>query len=68
MLAEIDQPGAPDPVVVAGTAIKLDETPGGVRRRAPLLGEHSREVLAEAGFAPDEIDGLVEDGAVRDRE
>jgi crotonobetainyl-CoA:carnitine CoA-transferase CaiB-like acyl-CoA transferase len=64
MLAEVEQPGAPGPVVIAGTAIKLDATPGGVHRRAPLLGEHSREILAEAGFAPDEIHGLVEAGAV----
>jgi crotonobetainyl-CoA:carnitine CoA-transferase CaiB-like acyl-CoA transferase len=68
MLAEVEQPGAPDPVVVAGTAIKLDETPGGVRRRAPLLGEHSHEILAEAGFTTDEIHGLLESGAVRDGE
>jgi crotonobetainyl-CoA:carnitine CoA-transferase CaiB-like acyl-CoA transferase len=64
MLAEVEQPGAPGPVVIAGTAIKLDATPGGVHRRAPLLGEHSREILAEAGFTPDEIHGLVEAGAV----
>jgi crotonobetainyl-CoA:carnitine CoA-transferase CaiB-like acyl-CoA transferase len=68
MLAEVEQPGAPEPVVIAGTPIKLDGSPGGVRRRAPLLGEHSREILAEAGFAPDEVDGLVECGAVRDGE
>jgi crotonobetainyl-CoA:carnitine CoA-transferase CaiB-like acyl-CoA transferase len=66
MLAEVEQPGAPEPVVIAGTPIKLDGTPGGVHRRAPLLGEHSREILADAGFTQDEIDGLVEGGAVGD--
>jgi len=33
-----------------GSPIKLSETPPAVRRRAPLLGEHTEEVLAEAGI------------------
>ena len=31
---------------------------------APVLGQHTRTVLAEAGFDPDAIDGMVESGAV----
>ena len=30
-----------------GVPVKLSETPGSVRRAAPLLGEHTDEVLAE---------------------
>lgn len=37
-------------------------------RRPPLLGEHSREILAEAGYTPDEIDGFIRSGAVLARE
>ena len=33
-------------------------------RRAPRLGEHSVEVLTEAGYAPDAIDALLADGVV----
>jgi formyl-CoA transferase len=33
-----------------GSPIKLSETPPAVRRRAPRLGEHTEEVLREAGF------------------
>ena len=33
-----------------GSPIKLSETPADVRRRAPLLGEHTQEVLAQAGI------------------
>ena len=33
-----------------GSPIKLSETPPAVRRRAPLLGEHTNQVLAEAGI------------------
>jgi crotonobetainyl-CoA:carnitine CoA-transferase CaiB-like acyl-CoA transferase len=41
-------------------------TPSEIRRMPPRLGEHSVEVLREAGFAPDEIDALVRSGATRD--
>ena len=33
-----------------GSAIKMSATPPDVRRRAPLLGEHTHEVLSEAGI------------------
>ncbi len=38
-----------------GIPVKLSDTPGSVRRAAPLLGEHTEEVLREAGLAPEEI-------------
>ncbi len=41
-----------------GLPIKLSATPGKVTRPAPRLGEHTREVLAEFGFARGEIDAL----------
>jgi len=41
----------------------LDRTPAALRRHAPRLGEHTREVLAEAGYGPAEIDELVSSGA-----
>ncbi len=47
-----------------GLPIKLSETPGGVTEGAPVYGQHTREVLAEAGFAPDVIDGFIASGAV----
>ena len=40
----------------------LDRTPAGLRRHAPRLGEHTREVLAKAGYGPAEIDALVASG------
>jgi crotonobetainyl-CoA:carnitine CoA-transferase CaiB-like acyl-CoA transferase len=50
MLVEVEHPGAPEPVTIAGAPIKLTETPSGVRRRAPLLGEHTDEILEEVGL------------------
>jgi crotonobetainyl-CoA:carnitine CoA-transferase CaiB-like acyl-CoA transferase len=40
MLVEVEHPGTGQAVTVAGVPIKLSRTPGGVRTRAPLLGEH----------------------------
>ena len=41
-----------------GIPVKLSETPGSVRRPAPLLGQHTAEVLREAGFSDEEIEAL----------
>jgi crotonobetainyl-CoA:carnitine CoA-transferase CaiB-like acyl-CoA transferase len=47
MLVDVEQPGSAAPVTIAGCPIKFSETPSGVRRRAPLLGEHTDEILAD---------------------
>ena len=41
-----------------GIPVKLSDTPGSVRRAAPLLGEHTEEVLREAGLTREEIGAL----------
>jgi len=47
-----------------GTPIKFSETPGDLTRPAPLLGQHSREVLDQLGYSAAEIEALQRDGAV----
>ena len=42
----------------------LSETPADMRHHAPRLGEHSEEILAEAGFNAAEIERLVGEGVV----
>ena len=39
--------------------MKLSNTPGQIRTRAPMLGEHSSEVLLEYGFSQTEVDELL---------
>ncbi len=65
MVVELDQPGAERPVRLLGVPFKLSRTPADpVRAPGPGLGEHTRDVLAEAGYSPAEIDALHESGAV----
>ena len=63
MLVDTEHPGASRPLVLAGTPVKMSETPGAVRKRAPLVGEHSAAVLAEFGFDAAEIGALCAAGA-----
>jgi len=48
-----------------GSPIKMSATPADVSRRAPQLGEHTDEVLREAGFSASEIAALRQSGAAR---
>jgi len=54
MIVEVEQPGANEPLTLAGPPIKLTETPSGIYRRPPNVGEHTAEVLAESGIVKDE--------------
>jgi len=58
LLNYVDYPGAPRPVPLADTAMRLSATPGGIRHRAPALGEHTDEVLGELGYTDQEIASL----------
>ena len=48
-----------------GFPIKLSRTPAGIDRPAPALGQHTMEVLAEAGFSTEEVEALAESGAAK---
>jgi crotonobetainyl-CoA:carnitine CoA-transferase CaiB-like acyl-CoA transferase len=65
MVVEVDQPGVERPVRQLGPPVKLSRTPGDhARRPGPAPGEHTAEVLREAGYDEGEIAGLLHSGAV----
>jgi crotonobetainyl-CoA:carnitine CoA-transferase CaiB-like acyl-CoA transferase len=54
----MEYPGADKPIPVLQEPVKLSRTPLTIRRRAPQLGEHTDEILAELGYAPEAIEKL----------
>jgi formyl-CoA transferase len=64
MMVEIEHP-VEGTVRGLGIPVKLSDTPGQVRRAAPLLGEHTAEVLAELGCSAQEIAALEAATALR---
>ncbi|MCL3883202.1 CoA transferase [Marivita sp. GX14005] len=63
MIVETEHPAA-GPVKTIGLPIKFGDTPGGITRPAPTLGQHGREVLGEYGYSEDSIAGLIRSGAI----
>ncbi len=55
-LGNIDVPGYP---------ISFSENDAGIRSEAPVIGQHSDQILAEAGYSSDEIADLKEKGIVK---
>jgi len=48
-----------------GFPIKLSRTPARVHRPAPALGEHTAEVLGEAGYSAEQVAAMEEEGAAK---
>jgi crotonobetainyl-CoA:carnitine CoA-transferase CaiB-like acyl-CoA transferase len=63
LLVETDHPRA-GRLRQARNAARFERTPASIRRGAPALGEHTDELLAEAGYSAADIAGLRADGVI----
>jgi len=63
MVVDLVHPGA-GPIKALGIPVKLSETPGAVDRAAPLLGEHTAEILTELGYSLAEQRELAAKGVI----
>src|SRR4029077_9740683 len=63
---EIDYPGV-GPVKSANNPIRLSEAPIETRRKSPMVGEHTVEIMREVGFSDAEIAALRDAKAIATR-
>jgi crotonobetainyl-CoA:carnitine CoA-transferase CaiB-like acyl-CoA transferase len=63
MVVEVDHPRA-GRMKTLGLPIKFSATPGSIGRAAPVLGQHTREILLALGYSTSDIDRLQQQGAV----
>jgi crotonobetainyl-CoA:carnitine CoA-transferase CaiB-like acyl-CoA transferase len=60
----VEQPQANGPTLTVRPPLRLSSTPPTIRRGAPLLGEHSRELLTDLGYDDARIDSLIGTGVL----
>jgi crotonobetainyl-CoA:carnitine CoA-transferase CaiB-like acyl-CoA transferase len=63
-LTEVEHPELGVKMQYPGAPYAFAESPWAIRRRPPLLGEHTAEVLAEVGITTETISSLESQGVV----
>ena len=66
MLQPVAHPRIPD-LRIAGLPLSFDRERAAHRSPPPLVGEHTAEILTEAGYTKEEIAALAADGVIRTR-
>ena len=65
MVVEVDHTRI-GPMKTLGLPLKSSGELTSIRKPAPLLGQHSREILRDLGYSESAADGLIEAGVVRE--
>jgi len=65
MVVDLQHPQA-GPTKALGCPIHFSDTPTQITRAAPMLGQHSRELLHEYGYSDEEIDRFAADGVIEE--
>lgn len=63
-LKPVEFPGLPGPAPIMETPLRLSRSPGTLRERAPVLGEHTEAILGELGYSEAEIAGFRDEGII----
>ena len=63
MIVDVEHPKA-GKVKTLGHPVKFSRTPARIETAAPLLGQHTRESLLEAGYTDAQIDRMIASQAV----
>ncbi len=66
-ITDVEQENGEPPVKMVGLPVVFSKTPGHIRGLAPEFGQHTEEVLQEAGFTWDDLTELREAGAIGPR-
>ena len=65
MIISVDRPHSSESYRIAGVPVRMTETPGGIYRRAPLLGEHTDEILEKLGLSQQQIKIWRDNGIIK---
>ena len=61
---ELEHPELSEIITYPGAFVKFSETACGLRRRAPLIGEHNREIYTELGLTEKDLTRLKQGGVI----